>query len=208
MKLRLELVTSDRGRYLRLTYSAAWFFRPTLYVRNAQGSFAQYLQHSSHQTYPNIEKCVEKNEPRRILNMLWPRHVHSLKSLEESWVNFCQCLITYTMAWRAGRGLWERKRNRTPSASPTFRQAGMTLTIQFPIRQKILTIALLAIACMLIAYRSQHTIVCVTVLTRTWDNNKTWTMEILYSNFQIMMFLILSYSILKCISHESRALYG
>ena len=27
---------------------------------------------------------------------------------------------------------WERKHNRTPSASPAFRQAGMTLTIQFP----------------------------------------------------------------------------
>ena len=43
------------------------------------------------------------------------------------------------------------KRNRTPSASPAFRQVNMTLTIQFPIRHKSLTIALLAIVCMLIA---------------------------------------------------------
>ena len=38
-----------------------------------------------------------------------------------------------------------------PSVSPVFKQASMTLTIQFPIRQKILTIALLTIVCMLIA---------------------------------------------------------
>ena len=35
---------------------------------------------------------------------------------------------TLLLAWEC----WERKRNRTPSASPAFRQAGMALTIQFP----------------------------------------------------------------------------
>ena len=47
---------------------------------------------------------------------------------------------------------WESKRNRTPLASPVFRKAGMTLTIQFPstseiFDNRITCYCLYAIAC-------------------------------------------------------------
>ena len=46
----------------------------------------------------------------------------------------------------------ERKRDRTPSASPAFRQAGkLSGKSNFQVRQKILTMALLAIVCRLVA---------------------------------------------------------
>ena len=65
------------------------------------------------------------------------------------------------------------KGNITPSTSPAFRQARMTLAIQFPIRQKILTFTLLTIVCMLIACIPTAALILIKkyIWVRKWITN-------------------------------------